>query len=37
MRALKVIFDGQAMWLILSIGNFDLLGIGMIRDALGEF
>jgi len=25
MRALRVMFDGQAMSLILSIGNFDLL------------
>jgi hypothetical protein len=37
MRALKLIFDGQAMSLILSISNFDLLGIGTILDALGEF
>ena len=37
MRALKVMFDGQALSLILSIGSFDLLGIGMILDALGEF
>jgi hypothetical protein len=37
MRALKLIFVGQAMSLILSIGNFDLLGIGAILDALGEF
>jgi hypothetical protein len=37
MRALKVMFDGQAMSLTLSIGNFDLLGIGMTLDALGEF
>jgi hypothetical protein len=32
MRALKLIFDGQAMSLDLSIGNFDLLGIGTIFD-----
>jgi hypothetical protein len=36
MRALKVMFDGQAMSLILSIGNFDLLGIGMTLDAFGD-
>jgi hypothetical protein len=29
----KVIFDGQAMSLNLSIANFDLLGIGTIFDA----
>jgi hypothetical protein len=28
MRALKLIFDGQAMSLDLSIGNFDVLYIG---------
>jgi hypothetical protein len=33
MRALKLIFDGQAMSLDLSIGNFDLLSIGRIFDA----
>ena len=33
----KLIFDGQAMSLDLSIGNFDLLGIGTILEALGEF
>jgi hypothetical protein len=37
MRALKVMLDGQAMSLILSIGNFDLLEIGMTFNALGEF
>jgi hypothetical protein len=30
---LKVIFDGQAMALDLSIGNFDLLGMGALLDA----
>jgi hypothetical protein len=37
MRALKPIFDGQAMSLDLSIGNFDLLGVGTIFDPQGEF
>jgi len=33
MRALKLIFEGQAMSLILSVGNFDLLGMGTKLDA----
>jgi hypothetical protein len=33
MRALNLTFDGQAMSLDLSVGNFDLLGVGSIFDA----
>jgi hypothetical protein len=33
MRALKLIFDRQAMALDFSIGNFDLLGMGTFLDA----
>jgi hypothetical protein len=33
MRAPKLIFDGQAVALDLSIGNFDLLGMGTLLDA----
>jgi hypothetical protein len=33
MRAPKLIFDGQAIALDLSIGNFDLLGIFTLLNA----
>jgi hypothetical protein len=33
MQALKLTFDGQAMALGLSIGSFDLLGMGTLLDA----
>jgi hypothetical protein len=33
MRALKLIFDGQAIAQDLSIGNFDLLGIFTLLNA----